>query len=91
MSCEICKSSSCTRSFHSLSDQEDFDRENNPDHQQACVAALAGRDPAALPELERAADEAVASAAREGYDLKDKTNYAGALRAALARFRKEKA
>lgn len=31
MACEICGRSSCTRMFHSLSEQEEFDEQQNAD------------------------------------------------------------
>jgi hypothetical protein len=31
MGCEICGRGSCTRSFHSLEEQDEFDRENKTD------------------------------------------------------------
>ena len=55
----------------------------------ACVNALAGRDPAALAELERAAGEIIDRLQEDGWN--PEAGNLGKLRAALARFRGEKA
>lgn len=62
MSCEICNRSSCSRSFHSIEEQEDFDR--TPDELIELMEARIDK----LESMLDIAWDAVTEAGYEGFD-----------------------